>query len=632
LKFEHYGIGVAKGMALTFKHLFRKPITTQYPEERLTVSRRTRGNELVWDKEQCTGCATCAKSCPQGSIYIVTAKNGDNGLVTAPCSQACPAGINIPRYIRFIANGNPAAAVAVIREKIPFPSVCGHVCLHHCEAKCQRAQLDEAIGIRVLKRFATEHDTGLWKVNSRVAPTTDKRIAIVGSGPAGLTAAYYLTKLGHSVTVFEALPEPGGMMRVGIPDYRLPKDILKAEIEEIKSIGVEIKTNTKVESLEKLLEHGYDAILLAVGAHRGIKLPLPGADLEGVLVNATFLRDVSLGKKVEVGKRVVVLGGGNVAFDCARTSLRLGATDVHIACLEPGDKMLATPDEIEESQHEGITIHPSHTFIRIEGDGGHVTGVNCLDVRSFEFDSEGRLQLETIKGSEHILPADTVIFAIGQVPELELIEGVSDIKTIRRRIEVDSTSLATGKEGVFAAADVVTGTTSIVEAIAAGRQGAISIDKYLGGMGIIDETLAPPDEKATPLTKAEKGWRPQIPALSVKQRIKSFTEVELELSKEVAIKESQRCLMCDLGYVVDNFEVDIGRCMFCGLCVEACPRNALFMGYSYEQARYRRQELVLAKEGLLLSDERQPSGYGRPKIEAGLPRQTLLLDRDKVKK
>lgn len=630
MRFERYGTGMAKGMAVTFSHLFRKPITTQYPEERLAVSRRIRGNELIWDEERCCGCYTCARSCPQGVINI---KTFDNAIVMAPCTQACPAGINVSRYVRFIGEGKPAEAVAIIREKIPFPLVCGLICVHPCETQCVRGKVDEAISIRVLKRFAVEHDTGLWKVNSKIASSTGKRVAIVGSGPGGLTAAYYLAKLGHSVTVFETLPEPGGMMRYGIPAYRLPTEALNADIEEIKAVGVEIKTNSKIESLDKLLEQGYDATLLAVGAHRGIKLPLPGADLEGVLINASLLRDVRLGKEVKIGKRVVVLGGGNVAFDCARTALRLGATDVHLACLEPRDGMLSTPDEIREGEEEGIIIHPSHTFTRLVGDDGHVSGIECLDVRSFEFDKEGRLKLDTIKGSEHILPADNVIFAVGQVPELELVEGVGDIETIRRRtLKVDSATMATGREGVFAAGDVITGTTSVIEAIAVGRKAAISIDKYLGGEGMIDETLAPPQEKMTPLTEAEKWGRVHPPELLPEGRISDFAEVELELSEEMAVKESGRCLRCDLTYPVDKYEADMGYCIFCGLCVEACPHDALFMAYAYERARYRRQELVLNKEDLLLSDKKQPSGYANPKIGATLPQQTLLLDRDRVKK
>ncbi|MEE8194615.1 MAG: NAD(P)-binding protein, partial [Dehalococcoidales bacterium] len=259
MKFEHYGAGIAKGMAVTMKNLLRRPVTTQYPEERLTVSRRIRGNELAWSREKCTGCYTCARSCPHGVITIETPENGSKGIVPAPCTQTCPANVDAARYVRLIAEGKHAESLAVVREKIPFPSGCGFICAHPCETECTRGQLDEPIAIRILKRFAWEHDNGLWKQNSRVAPSTGKRAAIVGAGPAGLTAGYYLAKLGHSVTIIEALPEAGGMMRYGIPEYRLPKAILQAEIIEITDIGVEIKTNTRVDSLESLFKQGYHA-------------------------------------------------------------------------------------------------------------------------------------------------------------------------------------------------------------------------------------------------------------------------------------------------------------------------------------------------------------------------------------
>jgi len=467
------------------------------------------------------------------------------GLVTAPCSHLCPAGLDVPRHIRFITEGRFGEAVAVIREKIPFPLVCGYVCLHFCETRCRRGELDETIAIRVLHRVAVEHDTGLWKLNSRVAPATNKRVAIIGSGPAGLTAAYYLAKLGHSVTVFEALPEPGGMMRIGIPDYRLPKDVLKAEIEEVKSVGVDIRTNIRVDSLDELLEQGYNAILVAVGTHRGQKLPIPGADLDGVLVNIPFLRDVNLGKEVKVGKRVVVLGGGNVAFDCARVARRLGASEVHIACLECRGDMPAVSDEIEQGEEEGIVIHPARTFTRIVSDDGHISGVECLDVRSFEFDREGRVHIDAVEGSEHILPADTVIFAIGQRPEIPARFGLTTGRG--NTIQVDPDTLATVREGVFAAGDAVIGTASVIEAIAAGRQAAISIDRYLGGTGIINETLAPPEGEIAPVEEAEEEKRrPPIPTLPLEQRLSSFANVELGLSEEAAIEEAKRCLRCDL--------------------------------------------------------------------------------------
>jgi len=407
-----------------------------------------------------------------------------------------------------------------------------------------------------LKRFVSDNHSELWKEGLKAPGPSGKKVAIVGSGPTGLTAGYYLTRCGHQVTIFEALPVAGGMMRVGVPEYRLPREVLDTEIEEIKSIGVDIRTNTRVESLDELLEQGYNAILLAVGAHQGQKLPLPGADLEGVLVNTLLLRDMSLGKEVKVGERVVVLGGGNVAFDCARTALRLGAAEVHIACLEPRDGMLATPEEIQWGEEEGIIIHPSHTFTKIVSDNGHITGIECLNVRSFEFDNEGRVHIDSIAGTEHILPADTVIFAIGQVPELGLVDGVSGIKTTRRHtLEVDSVTLATGKEGVFAAGDAVTGTTSVIEAIAAGRRAAISIDRYLGSSGEIDEALVD-TEKANPYIGREEGFadRPRVlmPCLPVEQRLSSFTEVELGFGEAEAVEEAKRCLRCDLRFTISQ--------------------------------------------------------------------------------
>ncbi|MBE9482610.1 MAG: FAD-dependent oxidoreductase [Chloroflexi bacterium] len=504
----------------------------------------------TFKESECKFCGACAEVCPTGAITDRDIKFEEREAKLVPCRDACPAGIDIPRYVRLIKEGKFDEAVAVIRETVPFPATLGYVCLHVCEDKCRHCDLNETVAIRALKRFATERDTGLWKQRSKFAPPTGKRVAIVGSGPAGLTAAYYLTKLGHSTTVFESLPVTGGMMRVGIPRYRLPAKILDDEIEEIKSIGVEIKTNTKIESLDVLLKDGYDAILVTVGAHQGIKIPLPGSDLDGVLINTSFLRDVSLGKEVKTGKAVVVVGGGNVAFDCARTALRLGATDVHLACLECKDGMLARADEIEEGEEEGVIIHASHAFVKIVGDNGHVTGIECRDVQSFEFDSLGRLRVEAIPGSEHILSADTVIFAVGQVPELGLIDGIDGIKTARRRfVEVDSVTMATGREGIFAAGDAVTGTTSIIEAIDAARRAATYIDRYLGGSGDIDEVLVDVEEP-NPKLGREEGFadiqKLPMPCLTVEQRSDNFNMIELGLGEDEATKEAARCLQCDL--------------------------------------------------------------------------------------
>jgi len=633
LKFERYGKGIAKGLGVTIKYLFLHPITTQYPEQRLNTSRRIRGNGLIWDEERCSGCSTCARSCPMGVIKISTS---DNGKVTAPCSQACPAGVNIPEYLHFIAEGKPAEAVAVIREKAPFPAVLGRVCIHPCEAKCERTQLDDPISIRVLKRFATEHDSGLWKANSKVAPGTGKRVAVIGSGPAGLTAAYYLAKLGHLATVFETLPEPGGMMRVGIPSYRLPRNILEAEIDEIRNVGVDIKTNTGVDSLDGLFEQGYQAVFLALGAHQGIRLGVEGEDDPRVVDCAFFLREVNLGKEVTIGNRIAVIGGGNAAIDSARTALRLGAREVTIIYRRTRNEMPASPEEVDAALAEGVKIYFLAAPLRIVAKKDELE-LESTRMQLGEPDTSGRRRPEPIKGSEFSMNFDNIIAAIGQRSEIPQQFGLSTGRG--NTIQVDPDTLATGREGVFAGGDVVSGPASVIQAIVDGRQGAISVDRYLGGAGIIDETLAPPSGRTTPLTISQKGRRNYPPELLPGERIRGFAEVELGLAEQTAAREAKRCLMCDLAYRVEGLEVDAGYCIFCGLCVEACPKHALDMDYSYERSTYQRQELVLEKKDLALSGERLPSAYARPEFEADLPEQTLLvdrrtrlIDREKVKK
>ena len=465
------------------------------------------------------------------------------GLVSAPCSHICPAGIDIPRYLRFIAKGKPGEAVAVIREKIPFPSVCGLVCFHPCEAKCRRAQLDEAIAIRMLKGYAAAHDSGEWKEKIKVAPATGKRIAIIGSGPAGLTAAYYLVRLGHSATVFEALPEPGGMMRFGIPDYRLPKDILTAEIKEIEDIGVEIRTNTRVDSIERLFEEGYNSIFVAVGAHQGLSIGVEGEESPRVMDGVNLWREVSLGRKVELGDRVAVIGGGNAAIDSARTALRLGAKEVTIVYRRTQAEMPANPEEIEEALAEGVQLYILAAPSRIISQNGHVE-MESIRMELGAMDASGRRRPEPIKGSEFTMEFDTIIAAIGQRPE---IPHQFNLATGRgNAIETDPDTLATSIEGVFAGGDAVTGPASVIEAIAAGRQAAISIDKYLGGSGVIDEVLAPPEEAVGALEEAEEKRRPLMPTLPLEQRTGDFSQVELGYSEEMAIEEAERCLRCDL--------------------------------------------------------------------------------------
>jgi len=356
---------------------------------------------------------------------------------------------------------------------------------------------------------------------------------VVGSGPAGLTAAYYLAKQGHAVTVLEALSEPGGMMRVGIPGYRLPLEVLNAEIEEIRQVGVDIKTDCRVASADQLLGSGYDAVLVTVGAHQGIKLPTPGSNQEGILINSEFLRLAALGTPQSVGERVVVLGGGNVAFDCAGVAKRLGAKEVHVVCLEAREEMRASAEEILEALEEGTQIHPSVNVNEIEGQDGKVSGLRCVQVRSFSFDPTGQAVLDVIPDSEFTLMADTLIMAVGQRPELTEAFGLP----LQRgnRVVVDEITLATAKPGVYAAGDAVYGTKSVIAAIAAGRTAAISMDRYLGGTGQIEEVLAPLAEPNPCLG--------QVEGFALAGRCKASKD---GLDSEGAHEESSRCLQCDM--------------------------------------------------------------------------------------
>lgn len=467
------------------------------------------------------------------------------GLVKAPCSHTCPAGIDASRYVRFIGQGRLTEAAAVIREKVPFPMVLGYVCIHPCEAKCRRGQLDEPIAIRALKRFAAENDTGEWKQKAKIAEPTGKRVAIVGSGPAGLTAAYYLARLGRHVTVFEALPEPGGMMRAGIPEYRLPRKVLDGEIEEIKSIGVDIKTNSRVESVDELFEQGYDAAFLAIGAHQGLKMGVMGEEEAGVIDCISFLRDVNLGKEVKLGDGVAVIGGGNAAIDASRTALRLGAKEVTILYRRTRAEMPASSEEIEEALNEGVQIIFLAAPSRIARENG-ILRVECLRMQLGRIDASGRPRPEPIEGSEFNMDFDMVIAAIGQRPE---VPAGFDLPIGRgNTLQVDPDTLATNREGVFAGGDATTGPASVIEAIAAGRQAAISIDQYLGGSAVIDEVLAPVEEEVAPpvAEEEEERHRPQIPSLPLEQRLKGFAQVELSFPEGMANEEAKRCLSCDL--------------------------------------------------------------------------------------
>jgi NADPH-dependent glutamate synthase beta subunit-like oxidoreductase/Pyruvate/2-oxoacid:ferredoxin oxidoreductase delta subunit len=496
----------------------------------------------------CRFCGACVEVCPTGALMDTGAEYNPNcnaESLSVPCKYACPAGINVPLYVYLIGEGKYQEALAIIREKVPFPGVLGRVCIHPCEEACRRSALSEPISIRFMKRFVADRDTGEWQKYSRHLPKTGKKVAIVGSGPAGLTAGYYLAKAGHTVTVFEQLSKAGGMMRVGIPDYRLPPKVLDAEIEEIKNVGVDIKLNTKVESVDWLLEQGYDAVFLGPGAHKGMSLGVEGDDLPGVFDGASFLRDANLGVKVDMGKKVAVIGGGNVAIDSARVALRLGAKEVTIVYRRTRAEMPASPEEVEAALEEGIKIEFLTGHLKVRQEAGHlVMTFNRNELG--EPDASGRRRPVPIKGSEFNVAYDVIIGAIGQRPDIP-----PDFKVKTGRgdtIQADSRTLQTSRQGVWAGGDAVTGPDSVIRAIAAGRTAASSIDKYLGGSGIIDEELTRERKIGicAGITEEDFNGKPRVkmPCLPPEKVTGNFTEVELGLPEDGTVAEGKRCFQC----------------------------------------------------------------------------------------
>lgn len=588
------------------------------------ISKRDEDGIVLVDREKCRTEVPCG---------IITNRNGiPFAEMPSPCSMACPAGVNAQGYIALISKGRFQEALDLIYRELPLPSVCGRVCKRPCESVCKRKELDEPIAILALKRFVTDR---VVSVPDPLPITKRQKVAIVGSGPAGLSAAWGLAKKGYPVTVFEALPIVGGMLAVGIPDYRLPKEVLQRDVDYLKALGIQIKTNSPIGSnptLNELKGEGYEAIFLAIGASRGSRLTGPGSELKGILVGTSFLQEVNLGKRPPVGPKVVVLGGGSVALDCGRTGLRLGASEVHLVCLEDRESMLADSSEIREGLEEGIKLHTSYALRRVLGKDGHVSAVECLRVHSLSFDPEGQPRFETISGSEQVFEADTVIFAIGQSPDLNLFP---DIAThAKGTIAADPWTFITNRPGIFAGGDAAGRSASVIEAIAEGRQAASSIHLYLQGLvmkgkrpysGIKAseiEVKIPPD--------IQRRARQTMPSLPMIQR-RSFQEVSLGLSERAAISEAERCLNCAghlcreaCFYHAPQFgaeeEPKMQMCNLCldrwsqskkPICVAACPTRALDAG-PIEELRATYGD-VRAAEMFTYSASTRPSVNFKPK-------------------
>ena len=481
-----------------------------------------------------------------------------DSMVISACQHACPAGIDVPNYVAAIASGKYEKAVEIIRERNPFPAVCGRICIHPCELKCRRGELDEPVAIRSLKRYATDwYFDHIPKPKKPFPVDKDQRVAVVGGGPAGLTCAYFLARMGYRVTVFEAQSVAGGMLEIAIPEFRLPREVIEKEINYIESCGVEILYNSPIDArhtVNDLLEEDYRAVFIAAGAQSSKRIDIPGEEdgLVGLYYGLQFLTDIRTGRDIKLKGKVVVLGGGNVAIDVARTALRVGARDVQIFYRRTKEEMPAWEKDIDEAIEEGIVINPMWAPKQIIHEGGKVTGIEF--VRSMTvFDEEGRSSLSVDEEVSQVVEADTIIISIGQAPDISFLSKDSQLeRALWGSLVVDENSLATNIPGVFAGGDFTTGPSIVINAIALGRRAALAIDKYLKGererVEIVDEKTTMREDIGLALDEETTEEKPRIKIQLEKpeDRVKDFREVEKGFAQEEAHQEAMRCLRCDL--------------------------------------------------------------------------------------
>ncbi len=521
-----------------------------------------------------------------------------NRIHPSPCMTACPAGVNVKSYVSLISSGRFAQALAVVKEKNPFPGICGRVCPHPCEEHCTRGEVDAPLAIASLKRFVADYELRNPTENPGPLPRSrDEKIAVVGSGPAGLTVANDLIRKGFGVTVFEQLPQAGGMMLAGIPSYRLPRDIIRVEVEAIERLGVKIKTNTRIAgpaAIDKLFEKGFSAVFLGIGAHRGRKLAIAGeSKYEGFHDAISFLHSVNLGKPLQPGKRVIVVGGGSSAFDSARTAIRLGSQEITILYRRTRQEMPATAEEIAVAEPEGIKLHYLAAPVKILGKKGKVSGMTCIGMELAEPDESGRRRPVPIAGSEFTLKADTIISAISQEPDLSFLPDDHGFKISKwQTFKADAGTLLTTRPGVFVGGDAYSGPATIIDAIATGHVAAQSIERYLNKEPLeqdCDRALPAETEIKADLSQYEKSRRTAQTQLAMSKITGNFEEVELGYDEAAAIAEASRCLRC-------------GPCEECFLCVPECGK---------------RLHVLIAANGAGAQFLRYPIGFDAPQTGHG---------------
>lgn len=493
------------------------------------------------------------------------------------CLHACPAHTNVPGYISLIAEGKFQEAFNLNRKANVFPAILGRICMHPCETACRRRHIDEPVAICALKRAAADHKPD---IDDRSAVSLffkrEQRLAVVGAGPAGLTTADDLARMGYPVTVFEALPVAGGMLNVGIPPYRLDRTVIQRAIQELERLGVEIRLNTpvgKAVTLEQLQSH-YHAVLIAAGAHEAIRLNIPGEGLTGVLHGVTFMRKVNLHEKIPLGRRVAVIGGGNTAIDCARSARYLGAGEVTVIYRRTRDEMPVSAEEVQEAQEEGVKVELLVSPLRVIGNKeGRVVGLACIRNRLIEPDEGGRPRPVPIEGSEFVLEVDTVLPAVSQSPDTSFLPDIFS-RSQWDRVEVDPESLMTNVKGVFAVGDYTTGPRDVISVIADAHRASAAIHAYLQGVltGEKGRCLKQAGSPHGAGSNFDELPRQRMPTLPAKERQSLEKEVQLGFGPETAMMEAKRCLRCDC-----NITVDSERCILCAGCVDVCPYGCIQM-------------------------------------------------------
>jgi heterodisulfide reductase subunit A len=584
--------------------------------------------------DQCTSCNDCTEICPvkvpnpfeenqslRSAIYKTFPQAIPNTYVIdkedrPPCRETCPIGQEAAGYIALIAQRKFEEAARLIRQQNPLPIVCGRICYHPCETECNRQFVDEPVAIKNLKRFVIDLETNKGGPQApQIEKKRKEKIVIIGSGPSGLSCAHDLALKGYNPVIYEKFPVAGGMLAVGIPEYRLPKELLNAEIDLIKKMGVSIKTGMalgKDFSIEDLFKEGYKAVYIATGAHKSLKMKIPGEEeFKGVYHGVDFLRNINLGTAQPVGRQVAIIGGGNTAIDSARTALRCGAKEVTILYRRTRKEMPAEEYEIQAAEEEGVRIQYMVAPVEVIGKSGKISALKCIKMKLGELDSSGRARPIPIQGSEHDLQFDNVIIAVSQSPEIDYVSPKASLVLSKRNtIEANPETLETNIKGVFAGGDVVRGPATVILAMSDGRRAAEAIDKYLNGEPLTSfkshrqKTLAKRDENCRPHSYAPRFKdTPRKARLKMKERapqerIKDFKEVELGFSEEEAVEEASRCLNC-------------GICVECHECERVCEAKAIDYTMEDEIQEIKvGQALITTGYSTLNSDCLIPYGYG----------------------